>query len=108
MQSKPGCAIGVDLGGTRIKAGLVAADGTVLARKTIPTEANGGPDHVIERIIGVAREMQDVAKSQGKSPAGIVVGAPGALSQRRGVILAPPNLPGWREVHISAQVSAGA
>lgn len=106
MQPSSRCAVAVDLGGTRIKAGVVSAEGAILARRTIPTEAHAGPDHVIRRIIDVAQELRHAAQEAGAEPVGVAIGAPGALSQRRGVIMAPPNLPGWHDVPIARRVAA--
>jgi len=97
-------AIGVDLGGTRIKAGAVDRDGRVVARVTIDTEADGGPDHVIDRIVAVIEELLDTPAVSKAPMVGVGIGAPGALSQSRGVVISPPNLPGWREVAIATKV----
>lgn len=104
MGSNADCAIAIDLGGTRIKAGIVDRDARVVARHTIPTEAERGPDHVMQRIIAEARDLADEARRRSLNPMGVAVGAPGALSQSRGVILAPPNLPGWNNVPVAALV----
>jgi len=50
-------AVGIDLGGTNIKGGLVRADGSVQVRKSIKTEVDGGLDHVVARIAGLAEEL---------------------------------------------------
>lgn len=104
MVSDTDCAIAIDLGGTRIKAGIVDRDARVLARRTTPTEAEHGPDHVMQRIIAAVCELAGEARRRSLKCLGVAVGAPGALSQSRGVILAPPNLPGWNNVPVAALV----
>jgi predicted NBD/HSP70 family sugar kinase len=42
--------VGIDLGGTNLKLGLVSADGAIVKRHSSPTEAARGPDHVLERM----------------------------------------------------------
>ncbi|MEE8170559.1 MAG: ROK family protein, partial [Phycisphaerae bacterium] len=97
-------AIGIDLGGTRIKAGVLRADGRILLRRTIPTEAGNGPDHVINRMVELARSMATDPKLGNGVLAGIGLGSPGTLSQRNGLIIAPPNLPRWSNVPIVQRI----
>ena len=42
--------LGIDVGGTNIKAGLVADDGTVLSRSSVSTGATNGPDHGVQQM----------------------------------------------------------
>lgn len=99
-------AIGIDLGGTAIKSGLVAADGSILDKNQIATEADGGPDHVLERIAGRIEYFKAQAASRNITVARVGIGAPGILSHRTGTIIAPPNLPGWRNVPIVTHLAA--
>ncbi|MFC9954289.1 ROK family protein, partial [Streptomyces prasinus] len=50
--------IGLDLGGTKIAAALVAADGTVLARHSLPTPANEGAEAVLDALAEAARAVR--------------------------------------------------
>lgn len=92
-------AIGVDLGGTHIKAALVKQDGTMIKTVTCDTPAENGPDAILERI---AKEVEDATASlpQGARLLGIGVGAPGPVSKDRATVLNPPNLPGWKNVRL--------
>ncbi|MCK6455662.1 MAG: ROK family protein [Phycisphaerae bacterium] len=92
--------IGIDLGGTDIKGGLVAHDGRVLERRIVATEAFGGPDHVVGRIIALAQSLRESAASRGIEVAGVGIGAPGSISSREGMIVSPPNLPRWDRVPV--------
>lgn len=102
------CAIGIDLGGTRIKAGAIDGEARVLVRRTVATEADQGPDEVIQRMCAVSRELCDELGGAAGLPAAIGIGAPGALNRRAGVIISPPNLPGWRNVPLVERVQQGA
>jgi len=85
-------AVGVDLGGTNIKAGLVNEEGRVLAAAEVPTQASEGPDAVIARMVRLAGDLR------GKSPGsllGVGVGSPGPLDPAEGSIYSTPNMPGW-------------
>lgn len=99
-------AIGIDLGGTDIKSGLVASDGRIVARRSVPTEADRGVDHVLDAIIREIEVLRALAPSDSMGIAAVGVGAPGTLSHRRGVVISPPNLPGWRDVPIADRVSS--
>ncbi len=104
--SNKAVAIGIDLGGTAIKGGLVAADGTILDKNQIATEADGGPDHVLERIVGRIEYFRAEATARKISIARVGIGAPGILSHKTGTIIAPPNLPGWRNVPVVTHLAA--
>src|SRR5688500_6214157 len=87
--------IGLDLGGTQIRAVLADEAGTVLARHNTLTEAHEGPSAVLERIYAaIAAVMPDGGVSA------IGVGAPGPTDPYRGIVLMGPNLPGWRNVNL--------
>ncbi|GAA0371550.1 ROK family protein [Bacillus horti] len=85
--------IGVDLGGTNVRVALVNDQGTVLASHSEKTEAEKGPDYIIAKIINM------IDRYKKKEPIrGIGIGAPGPLNAKKGLILNPPNLPGWDHI----------
>lgn len=99
-------AVGLDLGGTAVKAGLVSAHGEMIATLSEPT-GNKDPAAVVARL---ARMTDDVlaagAARLGMRPAlaGIGVGAPG-LCRPDGTVLWAPNL-AWRDVPLGPLLSA--
>jgi len=92
--------VGIDLGGTNLKLGLVAPDGKLLARHSTPTEADGGPDHVLQRMAQAVRDLCRDAKVPLGDVAAIGAAAPGPLDTKTGVVVFAPNLPGWRNIHV--------
>ncbi|MFN0073173.1 MAG: ROK family protein [Chloroflexota bacterium] len=94
-QSDSGAVVGIDLGGTKIAAAVVIADGTVLERTLVPTEAEQGRDHVISRLVDVVQELRE---DTDRSIAAVGIGAPAPLSPSRGIIWEAPNMPGWEQV----------
>lgn len=92
-------AVGVDLGGTSIKAGLVERDGTVAHYITLATDAERGPEHVVSRIAAAVEQVLDEA-SDGTPPLGIGIGAPGKVANDHATVIKPPNFPGWIEVNL--------
>jgi len=92
--------VGIDLGGTNLKLGLVSADGKVLRRLSSPTQAKHGPAHVLERM---AQAVRDLCKAAGiglEDVAAVGAAAPGPLDTKEGVVLFAPNMPGWRNIHV--------
>ena len=90
--------LGFDIGGT--KCAVVCAQETsgnieLLDKKSIPTDLSVSPETMIERLIDLADEMIDKNEV---TAVGISCGSP--LDSKRGVIMSPPNLKGWDDVHI--------
>jgi len=92
--------IGIDVGGTNITGGLVSASNRILARHRIDTEADQGPQHVIDRIV----ECVTYLASHSKTPiAAVGLGIPGAVDPRRGLVLEAVNLR-WKNLKLDAEL----
>ncbi len=95
-------AVGVDLGGTNIKIGIVSNKGKLLDKLSISSKAEGGPDKVVKQIkIGV-KEILSGSKRKIK---GIGIGSPGVVSAKKGTVENPPNFPGWTKVNLGNIIS---
>lgn len=71
----PVCAIGVDVGGTKIAAGLVSfPDGRVLARLEVPTRPERGGEVILQEVERLVGELCATAQSSGEAPAAIGLG----------------------------------
>jgi glucokinase len=92
--------LGIDLGGTNIKTGVVDENATLLSKISIPTGSVGGPEEVIARMCQAGQQAIEKAGLTRQNIQAIGIGAPGPLNHRKGLILALPNLPGWKNVHI--------
>jgi glucokinase len=79
------CAIGVDVGGTKIAAGVVTADGTILEAATAPTPQR--QDHVVRGILAVISDLRD----RYPDAAAVGVGAAGMVDWPSGRIRWAPN-----------------
>ena len=100
--------VGIDVGGTNIKMGVVSRDGNVIAQTQFPTQDELGPADALGRVHQQLLEMRDEAA--GDIPifervVGVGLGTPGTMDVRNGVILEPHNLPGWRHFPIRARLS---
>ncbi|HEX2222509.1 MAG TPA: ROK family protein [Candidatus Limnocylindria bacterium] len=99
--------LAIDLGGTQIRAAHVAPDLAVASRRAVPTHDEEGVDAVVARICDLADEVRRDARSAGlDEPVGIGISSPGPLDPWRGVVVAPPNLAGWRDVPLADAVEA--
>ncbi len=88
-------ALGIDLGGTDCKFGIVDDTGRVVRREKFPTGADRGPAAVIADIAANARAVMG-----GDSVAAVGMGVPGPMSSRLGVVFEAPNLPGWVDIPV--------
>ncbi|HRF94854.1 MAG TPA: ROK family protein, partial [Aggregatilineales bacterium] len=91
--------IGVDLGGTRIRAARMNAHLDILERVETLTLAETGPEATLNRIKEQIRRVMPADKNLIE---GIGISAPGPLNPETGVIYTPPNLNGWYHVPLKA------
>ncbi|MGE5391744.1 MAG: ROK family protein [Deltaproteobacteria bacterium] len=95
----PEFGIGIDLGGTKILAGLMTLDGEILKRRLIPTEAGSHvPGVIIDRMADSVMELMAEAGGARKVM-GLACAAPGPITYPHGVIMDSPNL-GWQQVRL--------
>lgn len=98
--------LAIDLGGTQIRAALITPDAEVHCRRSIPTRDEDGVEAVVARICELAISVRDEVATQGLPlPIGVGVSSPGPLDPWRGVVVAPPNLAGWRDVPLAARIA---
>jgi glucokinase len=92
----------IDIGGSAIKIGVVAADGTVLTRERVPMTMLGAPIPVVDAIVAAIRPMLDATSAEKKSVAGIGVSVAGFLNAGRTAMIHNANLPALREFALRA------
>jgi glucokinase len=116
----PGMAIygGIDLGGTKIQAAIVdeESDHKVLGAKRDQTPLKGGPKAIVARMAAVLEETAGEAGVEIKRLAGVGVGSPGLVDDKKGTVSAAMNLSEWQgsfnlrkalEKELGAPVSLG-
>jgi glucokinase len=84
--------MGVDLGGTKILAGVFTDKLECLGRSKKSTKSQRGADKVVERIATCVADAIDECDLQAKQIRGIGIGAPGACDPDTGTVLFAPNL----------------
>lgn len=89
--------IGVDIGGTKVAAGLVDSGGNILRKVRVPMNAAG------DAAAGFAAVREAIGELWSGEVRGIGMCSPGPLDYRTGVILKPPNLPCWRGFPLTAE-----
>jgi glucokinase len=94
----------VDIGGTKVAAGLVDHSGTILAQSRTAMVANDAP----RGLAAVAAAIEDLrsraVSGAGFQPHAIGICAPGPLNPRTGVVINPPNLPGWHNFPLAEEI----
>ncbi len=92
----PNLYLGIDLGGTNIKAGVVTADGKLIARASMPT--GSGPQQVVEHMVQAAKHAVAAGAILLEDIESMGIASPGPLSSGEGIVLRSANLPGWNRV----------
>ncbi|TWD81237.1 glucokinase [Kribbella amoyensis] len=96
--------LALDVGGTKLAAGVVSAEGTLLSSfRSAETPLAAGPEAAISRLVDLGEKA--LAEAGHPEIAAVGVGCGGPLDPRTGVILGPPGLPGWDEVPLGRLVA---
>jgi glucokinase len=98
--------LALDIGGTKLAAGVVGGDGRVLSFLLTSTNAAEGPERGLERLFELGRAAVAEAGVEWAEIAAVGIGSGGPLDAARGVLIAPPHLPGWRDVPLVALAEA--
>jgi glucokinase len=97
MAKKEKYAIGVDLGGTYIKIGIVSATGKILKKLSLDTRALEGPERIISQI---KKGINEILVKNKTRIYGIGIGSPGVVTIKKGTVENPPNFPGWTKINL--------
>lgn len=94
-------AIGVDIGGTKIAVSLIDLSGKVADKRVFDTNVQRGPWQAVNGIIASIHDIVQRHRISLEETIGIGVACGGPLDHERGLILSPPNLPGWDRIPIN-------
>ncbi len=92
--------IGIDIGGTGIKLGVVDHQARVVKRYLLATRARKGPRQALERIGDVINRLR-----HGWRVRSIGVGIAGLVDHDQGIVRVPPNLPGWNGTSVKDRLA---
>ncbi len=96
--------IGFDIGGTKTSVCIARSDGALLARRRMPSDSDASLAVYEERLADLMRLAIADSGVEASSLKAAGISAPGPLNVKAGLLLAPPNNPGWIDVPILAMV----
>ncbi|MGA2002201.1 MAG: ROK family protein [Terriglobales bacterium] len=96
-------AIGVDLGGTNLRIAAVDGQGTLLEKVTLGTKVSLGRDHVIDDMCQAIEHVLEKYRASA-TVMGIGIGVPGIIDMQSGLLRESPNLPGWADYPVRAEI----
>ena len=95
VRYSPPFFVGIDLGGTNIKSGVVDNEGRSLSSVSIETHAEKGPFAGVDSLVAAANQAVAASGIKWDRIAAVGLGSPGTMDLAAGMLLDPPNLPGW-------------
>jgi len=102
-------AIGIDIGGTNSKVGVVDAQGSILHRLTFPTEEHLGGGQLLGKMVQAVEECLASGVAGRREFVGLGIGSPGLIDPEQGVVLdCPGKIPGWTGTHVCKGLSEAA
>ncbi len=99
MTKKNKYAVGVDIGGTNIKLGIISEEGKIIKKTLVKTMGDGGPKIVVSQI---KKGINELLQKNSYKISGIGIGCAGTVIQGKGIVENPPNLPGWERVALGS------
>lgn len=93
--------IGIDVGGTNIKLGIVTPQGKIVARSGLCTNNYRNKGKLVKALLGSIHELQTKNRLKRKDFSGVGIGLPGLIDSQKGIVTFLPNIPGWHNVPLS-------
>ena len=98
--------LGIDVGGTNIKAGVVTGAGEPVADvANIKTEADRGSDVGLDNLEEVAHQAVAKARLEMSDIHAVGLATPGPMDIKRGMLLSPANMPEWKDVPVREETA---
>lgn len=97
--------LGIDIGGTKISVCVGTNDGKIITAKRMPTNPETGPTDAMERMAELCVDTLAEAGCNINDISMAGIAAPGPLDSAKGLLLSPPNLPGWDKVPLRDTLS---
>lgn len=99
-------ALGLDLGGTKIFAGLIDGEGRVREQWRIPTPTHGGGPAILRALVeAVGTIRHNLSEADRERLIGVGVSSAGHVNHRTGMVeYCTPNLPGWSGTHVTEAI----
>src|SRR5262245_8420226 len=98
-------SIGVDLGGTNLRIAAVDQEARLLEKVTLGTQVALGRERVLDDMCEAIRALGDKYADKATLK-GIGIGVPGILDMATGMLRESPNLPGWADYPVHAEIES--
>jgi glucokinase len=95
-------SIGIDLGGTNLRASAIDREGKMLGKVAGSTHLSAGREAVVADMVAGVRKLRDELGASGLT--GVGVGVPGFIILEKGIITESPNLPGFENFPIRDEI----
>ncbi|GGD94337.1 ROK family protein [Paenibacillus nasutitermitis] len=97
-------AVGIDIGGTFIKSGLIGSDGRILVQQSTPTEAAGGREALLSKIVQIVHGYENYISNTELELIGVGIGTAGYVNLEGEIGSATESLPGWQGTPVKAEL----
>jgi glucokinase len=94
--------LALDIGGTKVAAGVVGPDGETRSFEVAPSRTERGPDAVLADLFQLGRDSVEESGVPWTEITAVGIGCGGPLDAAEGILLAPPHLPGFRDVPVAS------
>jgi len=99
-------AIGIDIGGTNTKVGVVDSQGGILHRLTFPTEEHRGGEQLLDKMARAMEECLASGVAAREGFVGVGIGSPGLIDPEQGAVLdCPGKIPGWTGTQVTEKLA---
>src|SRR5215213_2486053 len=106
VERRPPFYLGIDLGGTNVKSGVVDDLGQPCSSVSLETRAALGPEAGLQTLAEAARRAVAASGLEWDDIQAVGLGSPGTMDIEAGMLLDPPNLPGWTDLPIRDRIAA--
>lgn len=100
-ESRRPLVLALDIGGTKLAAGVVDTSGRTHSFLVEQSRAERGPGVVLDDLFALGRQAVEESGIGWEAIEAVGIGCGGPLNPSRGVLIAPPHLPGWRDVPVT-------
>ena len=97
--------IGIDIGGTKVAAGLVDGSAQIRRQTRSPMVPNGDAAAGLAAVLSAVNTLSNSGNGEQRSISGIGICSPGPLDPETGIIINPPNLPCWRNFPLAMKIA---
>ncbi len=103
-QAAPSYVIGVDLGGTNVRAALITPEGKIVSQARRPSLQDQAPDITLAQIVAACREAMKARGVGIEAIRGVGIGLPGIMDSNTGICFWSPNFEHWKDVPVGPSV----